>query len=227
MNFEADKSRTLEKIKKCLAMASSSNPHEAETAWRQARKLMEAHNLEMLDVQASEVNTTSCYAGKRPPVWLLSLAQTCAKAFSCNLITRSSIHGSQVVFIGTGNASEFCEYAFTVLQTQLKFARTNYVATLSRCKLATRRRRGEIFAENWVTAVYSTVARFAQVDVETKARIDAYFEKNLPALTTYTLEPKIAKGNDRSAAHAGYRSGQNAKLHQAMWQDQRIGISHD
>lgn len=36
-----------------------------------------------------------------------------------------------------------------------------------------------------------------------------------------------SKGNDRSAAHAGYRSGQNAKLHRAMGQDQRMGISHD
>jgi hypothetical protein len=218
--------KILEKIKKCLALAGSSNPHEAETAWRQARKLMESHKLEMLDVQASEVNTTSSYAGKRPPFWLLSLAQACAKAFSCSLITRSSIHDSQVVFIGTGNASEFCEYAFTVLQTQLKFARTGYVATLSRCKLATKRRRGEIFAENWVGAVYSTVAKFAQVDPETTALIEAYFQKNLSEISTYKLEPKKVSNKDRSAAYAGYEAGQSAKLHRAMGQDQRMGIAH-
>ena len=35
--------RALEKIKKCLALAESPNPNEAESALRQARKLMEKY----------------------------------------------------------------------------------------------------------------------------------------------------------------------------------------
>lgn len=37
--------KILAKIKKCLALASSSNPNEAATALRQARALMEKHGV--------------------------------------------------------------------------------------------------------------------------------------------------------------------------------------
>jgi hypothetical protein len=217
--------RILEKIKKCLAMASSPNPNEAEIAWRQARKLMETHHLDMRDIEASEANIAKRAAGKRPPVWMLSLAQACAKAFSCRVITESSISGSKVVFIGVGNSPLFCEYAFIALQNQLVIARKNYVGTLSRCKLATKRRRGEIFAENWVDGVLANVMRFAQADDTAEKAIKAYFDKNLPAIPTRELEAKKVLKRDSSAANAGYTAGQNTKLHKAVNQDNRVRLN--
>ena len=37
--------KILDKIKKCLVLASSANEHEAAAALRQAQKLMEAHGI--------------------------------------------------------------------------------------------------------------------------------------------------------------------------------------
>ena len=216
--------RILDKIKKCLALAGSSNPNEAETAWRQARKLMDTYRLEMKDIHASEACTTRQSVGKRPPVWLLALAQACAKAFNCRVITESSFRKSQIVFIGIGDSPQFSEYAFIALRNQLRSARTTYVATLSRCKLATKRRRGEIFSENWVAGVHSAVMKFAETDEDTNQILDAYFEKNLPSLTTRTLESRKVVKRDYTAAHAGYESGRKAKLHKAVNQSSRISI---
>lgn len=41
----SDRENILEKIRKCMAMASSATGNEAETALRQARKLMEMHQV--------------------------------------------------------------------------------------------------------------------------------------------------------------------------------------
>lgn len=217
--------RVLEKIKKCLALASSTNSHEAEIAWRQARKLMEANRLDMLDVEASDANTVKRPAGRRPPVWMLSLAQACAKAFNCKIITESSIRGSNVVFIGIDNSPQFCEYAFIALQAQLQNARKQYVATLSRCKLATKRRRGEVFAENWVTGVLGVVMKFAENDERAEKVIKAYFDKNLPAIPTRELATTKITKKDFTAASAGYAAGQSTKLHKAVSRDNRVGLN--
>lgn len=56
--------RALEKIKKCLALAESTNPNEAESALRQARKLMEKYQLEMSDVDSSRADEYVHQVGK-------------------------------------------------------------------------------------------------------------------------------------------------------------------
>ncbi|HHM9894520.1 TPA: DUF2786 domain-containing protein [Pseudomonas aeruginosa] len=47
--FDRNKEQMLEKIKKCLAFVESSNPHEAEAALRQARKLVDKFHLVFSD----------------------------------------------------------------------------------------------------------------------------------------------------------------------------------
>ena len=47
---DMDQEKIIDKIKKCLALAKSDNPHEAATALRQAQKLMEQHNLTEQDI---------------------------------------------------------------------------------------------------------------------------------------------------------------------------------
>ena len=48
--------KILDKIKKCLALASSANEHEAAAALRQAQKLMQAHGLTDQDVAAAQAS---------------------------------------------------------------------------------------------------------------------------------------------------------------------------
>lgn len=49
-----DKSKALDKIKKCLALSKSSNPHEAAAALRQAQKLMHAHDITERELGAQQ-----------------------------------------------------------------------------------------------------------------------------------------------------------------------------
>lgn len=42
-------------IKKCCSLAKSNNPHEAEAAMQQARKLIEKFKLEIGDVHANQL----------------------------------------------------------------------------------------------------------------------------------------------------------------------------
>ena len=48
--------KIIDKIKKCLALASSDNENERATALRQANKLMEAHSVTMLDIEQSNID---------------------------------------------------------------------------------------------------------------------------------------------------------------------------
>lgn len=83
-----DRSKILDKIKKCLALSASSNEHEAEAALRQARKLMEAHGITDLDVQAAEADERRAKSGAKnqPSNWETMLACKIADAFGCRVI---------------------------------------------------------------------------------------------------------------------------------------------
>src|SRR5690348_8415840 len=49
-----DKTRAMEKIRKCLALSKSANEHEAAAALRQAQKLMQMHDLDENDLDGLE-----------------------------------------------------------------------------------------------------------------------------------------------------------------------------
>lgn len=220
MNTDNHK-RIVEKISKCLALAKSSNPHESAIAWKQAKALMEAHGLGKTDVIASAAITVRCDIGVRPSTWLIKLANTCAHAFECKVITEKSIR-KEAVIIGVGNNPDFAAYTFDVLQRQLTNDRRVFVSALSsRCKLSSKRRQGEIFAEHWVNAVWRVIAAFAQVSGESNEIITAYIEKHYPELTTHTLEARRITKRDYGAANAGNNAGSNAKIHKAMARDER------
>ena len=51
---QADRDKIIAKVK-CLALAKSSNEHEAANALRQAQKLMQAHGISDLDVEHVDI----------------------------------------------------------------------------------------------------------------------------------------------------------------------------
>lgn len=218
--------KILDKIKKCLALAKSSNANEAQTALRQARKLMEMHKIEVADVQASMVNEASRFISAKPPAWAWKLGHVCAGAFGCAVIGFQSFNGTSFRFIGTDSSPELSGYAFDVLQRQLKKARTEYVGSLKRCKLSTKRRRGDEFADAWVNSVYSLIADFSGADEEVVAQIEAYKTKTYPELVTTPMKPRKKNARDSDARYAGHRAGKSASLHKAMGADERAGLEH-
>lgn len=69
--MQKDNEKIIDKIKKCLALSRSANEHEAEAALRQARKLMEAHGVTDLDIEAAEAQERRRKAGAKtkPSNW--------------------------------------------------------------------------------------------------------------------------------------------------------------
>lgn len=219
--FDMDQERILDKIKKCLEMAKSrtSNPHEAETALRQARKLMDAYSLEMGDVLASMAGETQIPAGSegQPPLWRVRLAQVCAHAFGTRIIiTHSWLTGGGFIFVGCSAAPELAGYAYEVLERQLQKARRDFLSTQKRCKRSTKVARGDAFANGWIDAVYHKVDEFAGVEDNIAEAIEAYMAKHHPDLEQAKLKRRKLKARDEGAVSAGYLAGKSAQLHQAV-----------
>lgn len=216
-----DQERILEKIKKCMEMAKSktANPNEAETALRQAHKLMEAYNLELGDVLASMAGEVKVPAGSEgdPPAWRVRLAQVCGHAFGTHLIISNGwIEAASFIFVGCAAAPELAGYAYQVLERQLQKARRDYLATQKRCKRSTKVARGDAFAHAWIDAVYSKIEAFAGVEDNIAEAIQAYMAKKYPNLGQAKLKRRKLKARDEVATEAGYRAGKSAQLHQAV-----------
>lgn len=215
--------KIIDKIKKCLRLSKSTNPHEAEAALRQARKLMETHGVSDLDIQAAEAAEERTRSNSaRPTYWEVRLAQKTADAFGCRLLLhgRSYFNSAEWGFIGCGSAPEIATYAFTVLLRQVKRARAEHIkTTLKRCKPSTKTRRADLFCEAWVTAVSGTLAAFAGSEQQTAA-IDAYMAKHYPEITSLTPldrnDGRKLRGREYDDIDAGHRSGRSATLNRGV-----------
>ena len=68
----------LDRIRKCLALAASPNPGEAETAMAHARKLMEKFGIDKTDLELSEIGESEeeIPASHLNCTWMASLIHT-------------------------------------------------------------------------------------------------------------------------------------------------------
>ncbi|WP_153117409.1 DUF2786 domain-containing protein [Rhodocyclus tenuis] len=223
-----ERDKIIAKIRKCLALSASANEHEAEAALRQARKLMEAHGVADLDIQAAEAEERRTKAGATasPANWETALANKIAKAFGCQVIFSRRWDGRALcivgewVFIGCGAAPEVSQYAFAVLLRQAKRARADYIKTsLKRCKQATKTRRADLFCEGWVFAVSRTITAFAETDQQKRA-IGAYLAKHYPALRDGDArdrnDGRKLSQREYDDAQAGLLSGRQAELNRGV-----------
>lgn len=229
-----DKSKILDKIKKCMALSSSSNEHEAAAALRQARKLMEANGISDLDVKAHEVSEQKARSGasQQPANWESCLSGKIARTFGCRVIFAtqwSGWHGSGYwKFIGCGSAPEIAQYAFTVLLRQIKRARADHIkSALKRCKTATKTRRADLFCEGWVQSVAGLVDAFAG-DERTEESISSFMEIRYPDLVKLDSRDRNAGRNLRNHEltdfDAGALLGRNTQLNRGVGGEENLKL---
>lgn len=203
-----NREKAMQKVRKLLKLAGSSNPNEAAAAMRQAQAMMRQFAIsesEVGEVVERFQKTRGC-----PPVYIVALGKMLGDAFGCHMIGRSYPHG--LVFIGLAGHAEMAEYGFTVLRRQLESDRRQH---LSRVKLPKNRAaRGDRFGLSWVAAVQNLVERYADgID----PRVEQYMSKQYPALKSVNI--KARSGASRNAdhdAHAGYAAGKSARLARGM-----------
>lgn len=216
----------IDKIKKCLALASSPEAHEAAAALRQAQKLMEQFNVNDLDISMADVCEASQRAKNVPIVrWETSLASMVATAFGCVHLTtvQPQLRASgwrnerRYVFIGVSPASEIAGYAFEVLADQCAKGRRLYMAAQSKnCKPKTKVARGDRYAEGWIVAIDGKLERFAG-RAEDSQLIERYMEQKYPDLIEAKVKDRTT-GRNISDSHwfAGHRDGQKANLNHGI-----------
>ncbi len=216
----------LKKIKKCLALAKSSNPHEAAAAMRQAQKLMAEHQVTEVDVGLADVAETTVRTQlKTTTKWEGLLSRLIADAFGCahfSLKSHYLTHGMSVatkreyVFVGVGAASQVAAYAYDVLARQCGRDRLAHIRKQPKnCKPITKTARGDEFALGWVYGVRSLVERFAGAE-SNQALIEQYMAAKHPDLATTRIKNRAAGVVRYSDQAAGREAGQKAQLNRGL-----------
>ncbi|MDR0249914.1 MAG: DUF2786 domain-containing protein [Burkholderiales bacterium] len=215
-----DKQRILEKIKKCLALGASQNPHEAAAAMRQARALMEKHQVSDGDLFMADVKESMARAraADRPAMWEAILAATVAEAYSCRIIFQPMFSPKKGKHVFIGEMAELASYTMSVLLRQALRDRTKYMqGDLKRCKKSIKTRRADHYCYAWVKSVRHMVDRFAKGN-EISAATKAYMEEKYPSLDKMKSSDRLSGRNDRSYidAVAGGAAGRDAQLHHGV-----------
>lgn len=221
------RNEALEKVKKCLALASSPEPHEAAAALRQAQKLMAQFGLTEIDVSLSDVSEFAQAAQNTPLVkWEAMLAVMIAEAFGCDQYTSTRpqlMTGLKVryqrrfVFIGVGPAPEIAGYAFDLLARQCaKDRRAHMGQQHKNCKPKTRVARGDLYAEGWIAGVRDKVERFAGTERDAEL-IDQYMRERHPDMKSANVRDRT-KGKNVSHTdwQHGVKAGRNAELNRGL-----------
>lgn len=209
-----------EKIAKCLALAESANPHEAEAARRQAKKLMEKYNIDPIDIDLAKVSVFNAKVpGKgRPPLHVSQLASLVCKAFDCKAITETGGYGgsAKIIFIGFGCKPELAGYTFAVLRRQITRDRTAYAATLSRLKPKNKAKRLADFCYGWLYRINGQIKDFAGNARETELA-EAYIQKTYGDNLKHDTRAEKASGkSNQDAVKRGYQAAEQTSLHKPV-----------
>jgi hypothetical protein len=124
-----EKSPIIEKIRKLLALANSSNEHEAALAAGHVQRLLSEHNLAMADIEAAhrpdKADTVETTVSKSLPKWLRHLSAGVSTAFDCQAIHHPAT--GKMTFIGVGADVQIAAYTFAYLDRTIRKLCSTYM----------------------------------------------------------------------------------------------------
>ena len=227
-----EQSKILERIKKLLALATSSNEHEAAAAMAKAQALMAEHGLTEAKIRLSDIghaDIKSQFSVSRMKKHELVLMNCIGKAFTVKILWKKSSSYADDVFgtftvVGRKANVQVAEHIAIVLGRKLRAARADFVRTLPHGTDKTMEADG--FCLGWVYAIAKKVSLVAMDDQTTKL-VDEYAEK------VFNLKDKEVGAQERKVGAAGFQLGQMAGdregLYRPMAQGQQqagIGVTH-
>ncbi len=152
-----NKSPIIEKIKKLLALANSSNEHEAALAASHAQRLLSEHNLAMADIDAAhkpdKADTVEMKLSKTLPKWLRHLTAGVSAAFDCQAVHHPAT--GKMSFIGIGADVQIALYTFAYLDRTVRQLCTTYMKHHVSPSLANRHR--ELHRQSYYLGAVSTI----------------------------------------------------------------------
>ncbi|MCY9861461.1 DUF2786 domain-containing protein [Vibrio coralliirubri] len=120
------------KIRKCLELSQSQNPHEAATALRQAQGLMRKYGLTEKDIAFINLGKTTSQRviPKVIPVHLTQLICKVGEMYRCSPMQVNKAGGSRVMFVGDTYMSGLAAYTYDVFSLKIEEAREVFIETL-------------------------------------------------------------------------------------------------
>ena len=117
-----DNNPIIEKIRKLLALANSSNEHEAALAASHAQRLLSEHNLAMADIESEQkpqsADKVEATVSKTLPKWVRHLSGGVCTAFDCQAIHHPTL--GKMTFIGVGADVQIAAYTFAYLDKTVR-----------------------------------------------------------------------------------------------------------
>ncbi len=231
--------KILSKIKKCLALSSSSNPNEAAVALKQAHALMEKYGISTEQIQMADIGEAAVrsktMARDKPAHWEMRLAAVVGLAFGCEILVERNVTSSDAlkkhlnngayVYVGLKHQAEVASYTAAVLIRRCKAARQKWISdNLSDLNVkgvkgvkAKITRMGDMFAQGWVESIRRLVNEFANPP-EVSSAIRGYIEaKNVrgPAPARGAPSGDIGRA-EKAAILMGADAAAGESLHRPM-----------
>lgn len=210
----------LDKIKKCLALSASSEPHEAAAALRQAQALMAKYNVDEAILNRHEVGETkiqSKFSVSQPKVYEHKLIKTVCRAFGCAEMwekshsNRANPYGRWII-IGMKSQVQVAEYTISVLLRQMVKGRARFVSSISpghsREYISTE---ANGWCMGWVITISKTVHEFANPE-GVQNEIDRLFESRAGG----KVKNMSGRNQGFRGAMAGQEDGKKVSLHRPM-----------
>jgi hypothetical protein len=216
----------IEKIKKLLALANSSNEFEAALAASHAQRLLSAHNLGMADIEAShkpdKADKIEMGAAKNMPKWVRHLSAGVCSAFDCQAIHNAT--KGVLTFIGVGSDAQVAAYTFAYLDRTVRKLCGTYMKRHVIDTITGRKR--EMRRQSYYLGVVSTIAtRLREQKVCTPVTPGALvpLKEALIKQTIDEMGKMRTMHSRRSYIHSdAYSKGQNDGRHVGIHQ----GVEH-
>ncbi|MEI6213543.1 MAG: DUF2786 domain-containing protein [Desulfuromonadales bacterium] len=158
----------IEKIRKLLALANSTNEHEAALAAAHAQRLLSEHNLAMADIDTKQAPQTAdiveTTAAKTLPKWVRNLSAGVCNAFDCQAIHHPA--QGRMTFIGVGADVQIASYTFAYLDKTVRRLCSGFMKHHVSDNLPNRNR--ELLRQSYYLGAVSTInTQLTQQKVQT------------------------------------------------------------
>lgn len=217
--------KLVSRLKKCLALSASPEPHEAAAALRQAQKLMRELGMTEADLEGLEMADTlvKTREGFGACATMTYLVNTICSAFGIESVHErnpGSANRLNVRYIGPADRVMLAEYSHRVVWRAMQAAWDAHLALRPHLKGLGGQR--QAFHMGWLKGVREKIEALVPTDSEQRA-IAAYTGRLYgTALVTVETGPKSL---DSAAYNSGQQASKDFSLHVPV-EEQQLGLEH-
>lgn len=224
MTDPTKREKLLSRLKKCMALSASPEPHEAAAAMRHAQALMRElgvteADLEALAIHDAVIKTREGFGACRVMSHLIGIVRDAFGVEGISERNPGTANRLNVRYIGPRDRVVMAEYAHKVVWRAMMASWEAYL--LLRPYLKGQAGRRQAFCIGWLAAVHSKVQALAPDESESAA-INKWIDNKYGALTMMKHKSKSLSASDY---HAGKDAAGDFQLHRPVGESP-LGIEY-